>query len=238
MSPETPTRSHSFSRAVSRIRSAGTMTPRSMTSKPLHCRTTPTMFLPMSCTSPFAVARTIRPARPANPPGPGAAGPGAAASPAGDSASSHGVRCATAFFITRADLTTWGRNIRPAPNRSPTTFIPAISGPSMTSSGRAAARRASSVSASMWSATPATRACSIRFSTGHERHSASDPPPPPVRSRPAWRSATARSRSPASGRRSRITSSTAARRSGATSSKAPSCPALTMAMSRPARMAW
>ena len=56
---------------------------------------------------------------------------------------------ATAFFMTRALLTTWGRNIRPAPNRSPTTFIPAISGPSMTSSGRAAARRASSVSSTM-----------------------------------------------------------------------------------------
>ena len=144
MSPETPTRSHFSSCATARIRSAGTMTPRSITSKPLHCKTTPTMFLPMSCTSPFAVARTIRPARPENPPG-----RGAAASPPGDSASSHGVRCATAFFITRADLTTWGRNIRPAPNRSPTTFIPAISGPSMTSSGRAAARLASSASASM-----------------------------------------------------------------------------------------
>ena len=56
---------------------------------------------------------------------------------------------ATAFFMTRALLTTWGRNILPAPNRSPTTFIPAISGPSMTSSGRAAGSRASSVSSTM-----------------------------------------------------------------------------------------
>ena len=46
----------------------------------------------------------------------------------------------------------------PAPNRSPTTFMPSISGPSMTSSGRAAARRASSVSASMNSVMPCTRA--------------------------------------------------------------------------------
>ena len=42
---------------------------------------------------------------------------------------------ATDFFITRALFTTWGRNIFPLPNRSPTTFIPAISGPSITSSG-------------------------------------------------------------------------------------------------------
>ena len=77
------------------------------------------------------------------------------------------MRTATAFFITRALLTTCGRNIRPAPNRSPTTFIPAISGPSMTSSGRAAARRASSVSARRCRRRcPATRAWVSRSSTG------------------------------------------------------------------------
>ena len=48
------------------------------------------------------------------------------------------MRSATAFFMTRALFTTWGRNIRPDPNRSPTMFMPAMSGPSMTSSGRAA----------------------------------------------------------------------------------------------------
>ena len=48
----------------------------------------------------------------------------------------NGSRWATAFFITRADFTTCGRNILPAPNRSPTTFMPSISGPSITSSGR------------------------------------------------------------------------------------------------------
>ena len=37
--------------------------------------------------------------------------------------------------MTRALFTTCGRNILPAPKRSPTTFIPAISGPSMTSMG-------------------------------------------------------------------------------------------------------
>ena len=38
--------------------------------------------------------------------------------------------------MTRALLTTWGRNILPAPKRSPTTFMPSISGPSMIDSGR------------------------------------------------------------------------------------------------------
>ena len=83
------------------------------------------------------------------------------------------MRTATAFFITRALLTTWGRNIRPAPKRSPTTFIPAISGPSMTSSGRAAAWRASSVSSSMNASIPATRAWVSRSSTGRSRQARS-----------------------------------------------------------------
>ena len=83
------------------------------------------------------------------------------------------MRTATAFFITRALLTTWGRNIRPAPNRSPTTFMPAISGPSMTSSGRAAARRASSVSSTMKASMPATRAWVSRSSTGRSRQARS-----------------------------------------------------------------
>ena len=61
----------------------------------------------------------------------------------------NGSRYATAFFMARALFTTCGRNILPAPNRSPTTFMPAISGPSITSSGRARCQRASSVSSSM-----------------------------------------------------------------------------------------
>jgi len=36
----------------------------------------------------------------------------------------NGTRYPTAFFITLADLITWGRNIRPEPNRSPTTDMP------------------------------------------------------------------------------------------------------------------
>ena len=51
------------------------------------------------------------------------------------SASMNGSKYATAFFMTRALLTTCGKNILPAPNRSPTTFMPSMSGPSMTGSG-------------------------------------------------------------------------------------------------------
>ena len=50
-----------ISAAVSRIFCTGTITPRSITSKLLHCSTTPTMFLPMSCTSPLTVAITMVP---------------------------------------------------------------------------------------------------------------------------------------------------------------------------------
>ena len=56
--------------------------------------------------------------------------PASFAAPADFSASRKGCRYATAFFaITRADLTTCGKNILPEPNRSPTTFMPAMSGP-------------------------------------------------------------------------------------------------------------
>src|SRR5882762_5876411 len=97
------------------------MTPRSMTSKLLHCSTTPTIFLPMSCTSPLTVAMMMRPLE--------------RCAPASLLCSMNGTRCATARFITRALLTTCGRNILPLPNRSPTTFMPSMSGPSMTCSG-------------------------------------------------------------------------------------------------------
>ncbi len=108
-----------------------------MTSKLLHWSTTPTMFLPMSWTSPLTVAITIVPF-------------GLPASPErAFSASMYGTRWPTACFITRADFTTCGRNILPAPKRSPTTFIPAISGPSITWIGRAYFCRASSVSSTM-----------------------------------------------------------------------------------------
>ena len=50
------------SSTAARILSQGTMTPRSITLKLLQPSTTPTMFLPMSCTSPFTVASTMVPA--------------------------------------------------------------------------------------------------------------------------------------------------------------------------------
>ena len=71
------------------------------------------------------------------------------------------------------DFTTCGRNILPAPNRSPTTFMPSISGPSITSSGRSACCRASSVSSITNSSIPLTSACFRRSSTGSLRHSRS-----------------------------------------------------------------
>ncbi len=92
------------------------------------------MFFPMSCTSPLTVAMTTLPfAR--------------VSAFRSFSASMNGMRWATARFITRALLTTCGRNILPLPKRSPTTFIPSMSGPSMTSIGRSTCSRASSVSA-------------------------------------------------------------------------------------------
>ena len=60
--PDSPMISASSALAVSMILLAGTMTPRSITSKLLHCSTMPTMFLPMSWTSPLTVASTILPA--------------------------------------------------------------------------------------------------------------------------------------------------------------------------------
>ena len=46
----------------------GTITPMFTTSKLLHWSTTLTMFLPMSCTSPFTVAMTILPRAETSPP--------------------------------------------------------------------------------------------------------------------------------------------------------------------------
>ena len=162
MRPDSPTMSALCSLAVSRIFFAGTITPRSITSKLLHWRTTPTMFLPMSCTSPFTVAITIVPL-------------GLPAWPdASFSASMNGMRWPTACFITRADFTTCGRNILPAPKRSPTTFMPAISGPSITWIGpRAACCRASSVSSMMKVVMPLTSACDSRASTVPSRQARS-----------------------------------------------------------------
>ena len=89
------------------------------------------------------------------------------------SASMNGVRYATDFFITRADFTTCGKNILPAPNRSPTTLMPAINGPSMTVSGLPYFFSASSVSALICKSIPLTSECDRRSSTVPLRHSSS-----------------------------------------------------------------
>ena len=148
----------------------------------------------------------------------------------------YGSRCATACFITRADFTTWGRNMRPLPNRSPTMFMPAINGPSITSSGRTAARRASSTSSVTKSVTPCTNACERRCSTASSRHARSGTRCSLFWSR--YRSASASRRSAPSGRRLSTTSSQASFSSGSRSSYTAIWPALTMPMSIPARMAW
>ena len=140
------------------ILSAGTITPKSITSKLLHCNTTLTIFLPMSCTSPFTVAITTLPLL----------------EPFCFVALINGSKYATDCFITRADFTTCGRNILPSPNKSPTTSMPAMSGPSITSNGVGNFWRASSVSSMMCVVIPFTSACFKRSSTGHVRHSATE----------------------------------------------------------------
>ena len=160
------------------------------------------MFLPMSCTSPLTVASTTLPFA-------------AAAPVASRSFSMNGSRYATAFFMTRALFTTCGRNILPAPNRSPTTFMPSINGPSMTSRGRASACRASSTSASTWSAMPCTRACESRSLTVPCRQARSSVRVVPV---PLTVSAKRTMRSVASERRLKMMSSTWASSSGSMSS--------------------
>ena len=61
MRPDRPTMSARSATAASRMRSTGVITPKSTTRKLLQPSTTPTMFLPMSCTSPLTVARMTVP---------------------------------------------------------------------------------------------------------------------------------------------------------------------------------
>ena len=79
--------------------------------------------------------------------------------------------------------------------------MPSISGPSITSSGRVGACRASSVSSSMKSTMPWTSACSSRFSTGASRQERSTSR---CVASPLTVSANATRRSVASGRRSKM----------------------------------
>mmetsp|Transcript_48669 Transcript_48669/g.115646 ORF Transcript_48669/g.115646 Transcript_48669/m.115646 type:complete len:232 (-) Transcript_48669:1105-1800(-) len=146
--------------------SHGFMTPISLTLKLLQPNTTATMFLPISWTSPLTVAIKNLPAQLESS---SAACSGSLPSAiifARFSSSMYGRSHATAFFITRADLMTCGKNIFPDPKSSPTVFMPAINGPSMTFRGLGNSFRHSSVSPSMYSEIPLMRACSRRSATG------------------------------------------------------------------------
>ena len=118
--------------------------------------TTDTIFFPISCTSPFTVAINTFPAL---------------RTPSCLSASMSGCKIATAFFMVRAVFTTCGKNIFPAPNNSPTLFIPSISGPSIISTALGYSLTASAKSSSKWSPMPFIKAYWSRFSTiGSSRH--------------------------------------------------------------------
>ena len=145
--------SAAVSSACSSMVSLGTITPRSVTSKPLHPITIPVMFLPMSWTSPLTVAIRIR---------------GFALELSALSCSIYGRSTATASRITLADLTTCGRNIFPSAKSSPTFAIPSINGPSITSTALPFSFRHSSMSASKPVETPLTRAFTILSPTGAE----------------------------------------------------------------------
>jgi hypothetical protein len=75
--------------------------------------------------------------------------------------------------VVLADFTTCGRNIFPDPKRSPTTDIPSISGPSITSSGVSKSLLASSTSSSMNSTIPLTKECRSRSFMPFSLHSSS-----------------------------------------------------------------
>ena len=137
------------------------MTPKSIISKLLQAKTTPTIFLPISCTSPFTVAMIILPLELLTLLG-------------SFSASIKGNKWATDFFITRADLMTCGKNIFPAPNRSPTIFMPRIRICSMTSKGCSTVCRACSVSSITNSSMPCTSAYTKRSSTVNSRQAKVD----------------------------------------------------------------
>src|SRR5690606_8352956 len=66
-----------------------------------------------------------------------------------------------------------GSHVVPAPHRSPTTFMPSISGPSITSSGRAACWRASSVSSTTYWSIPCTSEWVRRARTSPSRQARS-----------------------------------------------------------------
>ena len=162
-----------------------------------------TMFFPMSCTSPFTVASSTFPALP---------------TPRARSFSIYGCRMPTACFMVRAVFTTCGRNIFPSPKRRPTSFMPAMSGPSMMLTAEGYCCKASPRSSARWSAQPLMRAFCNRSSSGSCAASASASellpaataaalPPVAVGVAACSWLASSVSRSAASGRRFSITSS-------------------------------
>ena len=105
--PESPITSTSLSCAAPIIAPIGCLMPIFTVEKPLFVKIISTRFLPISCTSPLTVAKSIFPR------------------PTSDSSFSIcGSRYATAFFITSADCRTNGNCISPLPKSSPTVFIP------------------------------------------------------------------------------------------------------------------
>ncbi len=111
------------------------------------------MFLPMSWTSPFTVAISTLPAACRVP-------------PAGLLGLHERLEVGDrALHRPRALDHLRQEHLARRRSRSPTIFMPSISGPSMTSSGRPSAWRASSASCSMKSTTPCTSACASRSPT-------------------------------------------------------------------------
>ena len=137
--------------------------------------------------------------------------------------------------MTRADLTTCGRNIFPSPNKSPTTFIPSIKGPSITFNGLTNSRRAASVSSMIKSKIPFTKACSIRLATGADLHASLTTS---FLSADLTVSAKSSSRSVASSLRSNNTSSTRSNNSLSISAYTSSMVGLTIPISIPCCIAW
>ena len=192
-----------------------------MTSKLLQRRTTAAMFFPMSCTSPFTVARRNVPLR----------------LPAILPASRLGRRISTARCMVRALFTTCGRNILPDSKSRPTYSIPAISGPSTTALAEPSLSMASVRSASRLVSSPLANACSSLFSTGMSAAPAvesveSGPVVSPENSC-AW----AISLSAASLRRHSMASSSNSSSCGGMASNVTLADGSMMAMDSPARMA-
>ena len=117
--PERPTASGRCSRTAATRASGGTLMPRSTTSKPLFAKMISTRFLPMSWTSPLTVASTTLPRALVV------------------SASMNCSRWETAAFMASALCSTSATMSWLSLKSRPTSAMPAIRGPLITSSGAA-----------------------------------------------------------------------------------------------------